>query len=77
MQGEASSLAQKELTTEYAKDIDNVKDVKNEMTLVQAPKSLTLVTVAGNLNPVDLLHLRGHFGIPRFEGDSFKGARDK
>ena len=25
LQGEASSLAQKELTTEYAKDVDNVK----------------------------------------------------
>jgi hypothetical protein len=30
---------------------------------------VTLVTVAGNLSPVDLLHLRGHFGIPRFDGD--------
>ncbi len=26
-------MAQKELTTEYAKDIDNVKEVKNEMTI--------------------------------------------
>jgi osmotically-inducible protein OsmY len=33
LQGEASSVAQKELTTEYAKDIDNVKEVKNEMTV--------------------------------------------
>lgn len=29
--GQASSQAQKELATEYAKDIDNVKEVKNEM----------------------------------------------
>jgi hyperosmotically inducible protein len=35
--GEASSLAQKELTTEYAKDIDNVKEVRNEMTIAQTP----------------------------------------
>lgn len=35
--GEASSLAQKELTTEYAQDIDNVKEVKNEMTVVNTP----------------------------------------
>jgi osmotically-inducible protein OsmY len=44
LQGEASSLAQKELTTEYAKDIDNVKDVKNEMTVattVTAPGTTT------------------------------------
>jgi len=40
--------------------------------LAETPKSLTLVTVAGNLNPVDLLHLRGHFGIPRFDGDSVR-----
>ena len=37
LQGEASSLAQKELTTEYAKDIDNVKEVKNEMTIAKTP----------------------------------------
>ncbi len=37
LQGEASSMAQKELTTEYAKDIDNVKEVKNDMTIAAAP----------------------------------------
>lgn len=37
LQGEASSIAQKELTTEYAKDIDNVKEVKNEMTIAKVP----------------------------------------
>ncbi|HZL79186.1 MAG TPA: BON domain-containing protein [Candidatus Limnocylindrales bacterium] len=37
LQGEASSMAQKELTTEYARDIDNVKEVKNEMTIATTP----------------------------------------
>jgi hyperosmotically inducible protein len=37
LQGEASSIAQKELTTEYAKDVDNVKDVNNEMTVAKTP----------------------------------------
>ena len=37
LQGEASSLAAKELTSEYAKDIDNVKEVKNEMTIAMSP----------------------------------------
>jgi len=37
LQGEASSMAQKELTTEYAKDIDNVKSVNNEMTIAKTP----------------------------------------
>jgi osmotically-inducible protein OsmY len=36
--GEADSQAQKDLTTEYAKDIDGVKEVKNEMTVAKAPK---------------------------------------
>lgn len=35
--GEASSLAQKELTTEYAQDIDHVKAVKNNMTIASTP----------------------------------------
>jgi hyperosmotically inducible protein len=37
LQGEASSMAQKELTTEYAKDVDNVVGVKNEMTIATTP----------------------------------------
>jgi osmotically-inducible protein OsmY len=37
LQGEASSMAQKELTTEYARDIDNVKEVKNDMTIAKTP----------------------------------------
>jgi hyperosmotically inducible periplasmic protein len=42
--GEASSMAQKELTTEYAKDIDNVKDVDNQMTVAAAPAQPTETT---------------------------------
>jgi hyperosmotically inducible protein len=37
LRGEASSVAQKELTTEYATDIENVKSVNNEMTVATAP----------------------------------------
>jgi len=37
--GEASSQAQKDLAGEYAKDVDGVKDVKNEMTLAKVPDS--------------------------------------
>ena len=37
LKGEASSAAQKELTAEYAKDIDGVKEVKNEMTVAATP----------------------------------------
>ena len=37
LQGVADSQAQKDLTGEYAKDINGVKDVKNEMTIASAP----------------------------------------
>lgn len=48
-------------------------NVRGAVVLVESPRSLTLATMAGNLNPVDLLRLRGHFGIPRFEGDGLEG----
>jgi osmotically-inducible protein OsmY len=38
LRGEAASQAQKELTTEYAKDVEGVKDVTNEMTVTKSPK---------------------------------------
>lgn len=44
-------------------------NLRGAVVLVQSSKTLTLATVKGNLRPTDLLHLRGHFGIPRFEGD--------
>lgn len=37
LRGEASSLAQKDLTAEYASDVDGVKEVKNEMTIAKTP----------------------------------------
>ena len=50
-------------------------NLRGAVVMVQSPKSLTLATVAGNLSPVDLLHLRGHFGIPRFDGDGLSRER--
>jgi hyperosmotically inducible protein len=41
LSGQASSMAQKELTTEYAKNVEGVKEVKNEMTIVAAPPAPT------------------------------------
>jgi len=38
LRGEADNQAQKDLTTEYAKDIEGVKDVKNEMTVAKTSK---------------------------------------
>jgi hypothetical protein len=49
-------------------------NVRGAVMLIEGPKSIALVSLAGNLSPVDLLHLRGHFGIPRFDGDRLKDA---
>jgi hyperosmotically inducible protein len=38
LRGEASSEAQKELTTEYA-NVDGIKEVRNEMTVAKTPKN--------------------------------------
>ena len=48
-------------------------NIRGAAVMVESPKSLTLATMAGNLSPLDLLHLRGHFGIPRFDSDGLKG----
>ncbi len=45
------------------------------MVVVQAsPRNLNVVALSGDLSPLDLLHLRGHFGIPKFAGDGFSPA---
>ena len=40
LNGEASSTAQKELTTEYANDVEGVKAVENDMTVAAAPAAV-------------------------------------
>jgi len=39
LSGTAASLAQKELTTEFAKEVDGIKEVKNVMTVSEVSKS--------------------------------------
>jgi osmotically-inducible protein OsmY len=43
LRGNAASEAQKELTTEYAKDVEGVKEVKNEMTVSEISKKTQMV----------------------------------
>jgi hypothetical protein len=52
-------------------------NVRGGVVLVESPKSLTLATVSGNLSPVDLPRLRGHFGIPRFDSDGLTGGTSR
>jgi hypothetical protein len=46
-------------------------NVEGMVLLVASQTNVNLVAVNGTLSPLDLLHLRGHFGIPRFSGDGF------
>jgi hyperosmotically inducible periplasmic protein len=49
LRGIATSLAQKELAAEYARDVDEVKDVRNEMTVSLADKKTPKIAV----EPID------------------------
>jgi hypothetical protein len=49
-------------------------DVTGMMVLFAGPRDLNLIAFNGDISTVDLLHLRGHFGIPRFPGDRFVPA---
>ncbi len=63
-------------TTDVWMVMDGI-NVRGAVVLAETPKSVTLVTVAGNLSPIDILHLRGHFGIPRFDGDGVRSERGR
>lgn len=52
LEGEADNQAQKDLTTEYAKDVDGVKDVKNEMTVSKTPKKADEETMGDKMSDV-------------------------
>ncbi len=49
-------------------------DVTGMVVLQASPRNLNVVALTGDLSPLDLLHLRGHFGIPKFAGDGFAPA---
>lgn len=45
-------------------------DIDHVMVLVRAAREMSLVQVAGDLRPLDLLHLAGHFGIPKIDSNA-------
>jgi hyperosmotically inducible protein len=53
LQGVAASQAQKELTTEYARDVEGVKDVNNEMT-VSKPAKTTETSVGRDIDDASI-----------------------
>jgi hypothetical protein len=40
--------------------------------MVANERNVNLIVIDGMISPLDLLHLRGHFGIPRFHGEEFE-----
>ena len=53
LRGQAASTAQKDLVTEYTKDVDGVKKVKNEMTIVPALKTSVKTTMGEKMDAID------------------------
>ena len=53
LRGDASSQAKKELTTEYDKDVEGVKDVNNEMT-VSKTSEMTMARVGGKIDDASI-----------------------
>jgi hypothetical protein len=42
-------------------------DIDHVTVLVRGARDMNLIQVAGDLRPIDLLHLGGHFGIPKVD----------
>jgi hypothetical protein len=49
------------------------ENVDGAIVLVANAKNIHLVNVDGVVSPLDILHLRGKFGIPKFNDDGDKG----
>lgn len=54
LSGEAKNSAQRELTTEYAKDVEGVKDVKNKMSVANAPTAREKETVGDKIDDASI-----------------------
>lgn len=54
LKGEASSEAQKELTTEYAKDVEGIKEVINEMTVAAPGKPAPPQSLASKIDDASI-----------------------
>jgi hypothetical protein len=51
-------------------------NVTNMTVLLASPTQLNFIAIDGSLRPLDLLHLSGHFGIPKFHDDTYVPAPD-
>jgi len=48
----------------------NGAEIDDVTVLVRAPRDMNLIRISCALRPLDLLHLSGHFGIPRVDPDA-------
>lgn len=51
--------------------------VSNIAVLFAGENQLNFIAVSGSISPIDLLHLAGHFGIPKIEGGVVVPAPDR
>jgi hypothetical protein len=56
-----------ELTTDLWIHLDQAA-IRDIAVLFVGVKQMNFVSVSGSITPLDLLHLSGHFGIPRMDG---------
>jgi hypothetical protein len=42
-------------------------DIDDLVVLIRQPRDMNVIQVAGDLRPLDLIHLSGHFGIPKVD----------
>ena len=45
-------------------------DIDHVLVLVRGPRQMNVIEVSGDLRPLDLVHLSGHFGIPKVDPDA-------
>jgi len=62
------------LTTDLWVHLDHAS-IRDVAVLFVGVKDLNLVSVSGSITPVELLHLSGHFGIPKMNGEVVVPAR--
>ncbi len=55
------------LTTDLWVHLDHAA-IRDIAVLFVGAKDLNFVSVSGSITPLDLLHLSGHFGIPKMDG---------
>jgi hypothetical protein len=62
------------LTTDLWLHMDHAS-IRDIAVLFVGVKELNFISVSGSITPLDLLHLSGHFGIPKMDGGAVAPGR--